>query len=62
MMYYRFNFFSRSRSGERDLFRCEELLIVRSRSREVLRRLVFLFGGLRDRPILLYHNTKSKQD
>jgi len=59
-MYYRLDFFSRSRSDERDLCRCDELLI--SRSREDFRCLCFLLDGLRDRPIVLLYNTKSKQD
>ena len=60
---YRFDFFSRS--GERDLCPCDELVTLRSfdlsRSRDNLRCLCFLFDGLRDRPIVLECNTKSKQ-
>lgn len=63
-MNYRLDFFSRS--GERDLCRCDELAMLRSfdlsRSRDDLRCLCFLFDGLRDRPIVLEYNTKSKQD
>jgi hypothetical protein len=59
-MYYRLDFFSRSRSGERDLCRCDELLI--SRSFDDFLCLCFLFDGLRDRPIVSECNTKSKQN
>ena len=62
---YRLEVFSRSRSGERDLARCDERPTVRSfdfsRSREDFRRLCFLFEGLRDRPMVSYHSTKSKR-
>ncbi len=65
-MGYRLVFFSRSRSCERDLCRFEELGIKRSfdlsRSCDDFRRLCFLLEGLCDRPIVLYYNTKSKQN
>jgi hypothetical protein len=64
-MCYRFVFLSFSRSCERDRCRFEELGIERSfdlsRSCDDFRRLCFLLEGLRDRPIVLYYNTKSKQ-
>jgi hypothetical protein len=63
-MNYRLDFFSRS--GERDFCRCDELAMLRSfdlsRSRDDFWCLRFLFDGLRDRPIVLEYNTKSKQD
>ena len=62
---YLLGFFS-PRSGERDLCRCDELATLRSfdlsRSRDNLRCLCFLLDGLRDRPIVLECNTKSKRE
>jgi hypothetical protein len=49
LCYYLLDFFSRS--GERDLCRCDEFPVIRSRDN--LRCLCFLFDGLRDRPIVL---------
>ncbi len=58
-MHYRFGFFSRSRSVERDLCRFDELGMFRSR--DDFRCLCFLFDGLRDRPIRRNLNKASKK-